>query len=167
MDGSALPIGRTASLGPSSDRVDLGYSKVNAGFGVLHNFGSPLTHHPRLSMLGGWSSRTPEGNTMPCLLAAADDRSALAMPRRLFRNVVGAASDDFTCGTPFRNFAGATSDDFMIYGCAGLDRTQSGHPAVTATTSEAVSTALHLKRAYDKTRPRIELSVSGPISNSK
>src|SRR5450631_3153948 len=58
---------------------------------------------------------------MPCLLAAADDRSALAMPRRLFRNVVGAASDDFTCGTPFRNFAGATSDDFMIYCCAGLD----------------------------------------------
>jgi hypothetical protein len=58
---------------------------------------------------------------MPCLLAAADDRSALAMPRRPFRDVVGAASDNFTCGAPFRDFAGATSDDFMIYGCAGLD----------------------------------------------
>ena len=66
-------------------------------------------------------SRNPEGNTTPCLLAAADDRSALAMPRRPFRNVVGAASDNLTCGAPFRDFAGATSDDFMICGCAGWD----------------------------------------------
>ena len=29
----------------------------------------------------------------PCLLAAADERCALAIPRRAFRNVVGAASD--------------------------------------------------------------------------
>jgi hypothetical protein len=34
----------------------------------------------------------------PCLLAAADDRSALAMPRRPFLDVVSAALDDFTGG---------------------------------------------------------------------
>jgi hypothetical protein len=33
-----------------------------------------------------------------CLLAPADDRSALALPRRPFPGFVGAASDDFTGG---------------------------------------------------------------------
>jgi hypothetical protein len=34
----------------------------------------------------------------PCLLAAAADRSALAMPRRSFPGFVGAASEDFNGG---------------------------------------------------------------------